>query len=294
MAFIFEDILKNTYIIKINEQNNKDNSSWEYPIIHKLSNPYLYQNAQSLLEFSYRVSLHNREVNEGIANPVKLDPPDFDIIIPLNTTILIEEVNVLWFFYSTKLNIAVITFTATYNDILVAVDLDYSQEIPTSLYNYIDGIKIHGGFWKLYQAIQSDLLTLLTKYVNKDTQVISTGISLGGATSTIGALDMYRRKLNSGVIIRDFIHYSFASPRVFNIVGSQYFDIHDIFSYRITNGSDIVPTVPFPIMPTSLDTSITEDFMHVSSLIYFDRNLGAYYDNHIKAYLCEYDVTPIS
>lgn len=281
---------------------------WQYPITGKLLSTYSRESAQSLLEFSYRVSVHNREVDDDNKDPLKLDPPGFDVVIPLNTTFLFKEVNVLWFFYSSSMNIVILTATSTYNNILFLVDFNYLQLDPTNMGNYTPGVKLHGGFWNFYLSIHDRLLQLLQKYVNNETQVILTGLSLGGAISTIGAIDLYQKKLSSDISIKDIVHYSFASPRVFDIFGTKHYNNFKIPSYRIHNGSDIIPMVPLPIMPASitslklllaqntklqkLQTNNYYYFMHVENLIYFDRNLQDYYSNHIPAYLNEYDLNP--
>jgi hypothetical protein len=257
------------------------------------------------LEFSYRVSVHNRETNDGNKDPLRLDPPEFDVVIPLNTTFLLTTVNILWVFYSSSMNIAVITATSTYSNILFLADANYFQVDPTILTNYKPNMKVHGGFWNLYTGIRSDLIALLEKYVNNDTQIILTGLSLGGAMSTIMALDLYQYKLSTGIIITDIVHYSFASPRAFNTSGVNYYNELQISSYRICNGSDIITISPLPLMPkypfgksTNGDDSKqminNEDFTHVNGMIYFDKNLLDYYDNHILAYLIEYNVAPVA
>lgn len=263
---------------------------WKYPLTEQVPSCYDYNTAQSLLEFNHRVTQHNRQVYNDIPHPVRLNPPNFDIVIPLNIIELGREVNVAWFFYSCELNIIVISFTATYNEILWGFDFDYFQVVPTTIYNYIDGMMMHGGFWKLYSRIQDNLLDLVNQYYKKCTQIITTGWSLGGATSTICALDLFKRRLNNGRKIRRLVHYSFASPRVVNTLGEEYYNSLHIRSHRIVNGSDIVPVVPLPIMPKTLNPLTTEDFTHVEGLQYFEMNLGTYYRNHVDAYLIYFKI----
>lgn len=270
-----------------------DQPPWQYPITGKIHFDYSKSAAQSLLEFSYRVAVHNREVNDGIKNPLALNPPGFDVVVPIDTTYMFMSVNVMWFFYSSSLNIVVLSATATYNNLLGMVDLNYPQVVP-NITNTVPGMKIHGGFTSLYQDVQAKLLVLLNKYVNQDTQVLLTGLSLGGAVSSITALDLFQHRLDNGVVIENLVHYSFASPRLFNTIGAKAYNELGLDSYQIHNGSDIIPVVPLPIMPMSPISSETQDFMHVGKLIYFDRNLDTYYDNHITAYLNEYDVTPVA
>lgn len=257
---------------------------WHFPINKKIPSEYSYRNGQSLMEFSYRVAVHNREASMSDPSPIKLDPPGFDVVIPLNSTVLYNDVNVLWFFYSTSMNIAVIVFTSTYNNILWSVDINFLQKDPTTICNYTSGMMLHGGFWSLYQDIQDRLISLIDTHTNKSTQIIITGYSLGGAMSTIGMLDLYNRTILKDHKIRNIIHYSFASPKCLNTIGSNHYLSLKLNSYRVTNGSDIVPTSPLAIMPLS------QDFTHVDTMVYFNDNMCTLYDNHVTSYIKYYNI----
>jgi len=263
---IFKDIIfkKNIY---------KD-QKWQYEINAKLDYTYNHVDAQKLFEVLHNVSICNCE-------NLLLSVPNFDIIIPINTMIYYEQINVLWFCYSTKLNIIMLCFTGTYCNILFLTDLNYKHQIPININNTKNGIKIHGGFLTLYSNIREKLLSILKEYMKDDTQLIITGYSLGGAISTLAALDLYKQYGN-------IIHYSFASPRLFNAIGALHFNSLNISSYRIQNGSDIVTSLPFPVM---LDNAFEiQDFMHINSIQNFDMNLDNYYDNHVNAYLKYFDI----
>jgi predicted lipase len=281
MYMISNDVLKES--LKLNKLDHIIDHKWQYPLTKKVQPEYSYETAQSLLELSYLVSIHNRE-----NIPIELDPPKFDVVIPLN---IMNLCNVAWCFYSSELNILVLVFTATYNDELVVVDLDFREKDVTQIGNYIPGIRAHGGFWTLYQSIQQNLLDLLNKYYNNDTQLIITGLSLGGAMSTICALDLWNRKLDSE--IKNMVHYSFASPRVFNVIGSWYYDYLNMNSYRIQNDSDVITDLPFSLMIVSEDPLVVEDFEHVNTKICYNLNLGSYYNNHILSYLVIYNIVPM-
>ena len=256
---------------------------WQYPILQQMDKCYSYENAQKLLVFSINVTRHNIEVENGDPNPVPINPPLFNIIQPINARVELDIVNVLYLFYSVTLNMIVISFTGTYNRALWLVDFDYFQLVPKGINNYTEGLKLHGGFWKLYTSVNTHIYNFLEKYANNKTQILVTGHSLGGAMSSLCMYDLYHRVINN-FKLRNIIHYSFASPRLFNTVGSNYYDYLKMFTYRITNGSDIIPVVPLPIMPKE------EDFTHVNEQIYFNDNLGNYRDNHIAAYLIKYNV----
>lgn len=288
---ISEEMLIEACVIK--ETQRCLQPMWQYKLEDKVPSLYCHQTAQSLLEIAYRVSIYNREVSKGDKDPIKLNPPGFDIIIPLNTSLLFDEVNVMWFFYSSSMNIIMIIPTATYNNKLVIIDLNYFHQEPNNISNYKPGTKIHRGFLNFYNSIQSKLHLLLQKYLNQDTQVIISGLSLGGAISTITAMDLYQRKIGS-IVINNLVHYSFAGPRIFNIIGSTNYNNLNIFSYQIHNGSDIIPNAILPIMPSSFNFKSTQDFMHVDHIIYFDKHLGNYYDNHITAYINHYEIIAIT
>lgn len=302
MQPITGNTLKNLYLsistlqiqTPVNPRNTvTDQPVWQYPITRKIPFKCTDESAQSLLEFAYRVAVHNREVNDGVKVPISLNPPSFDIVEALDTTYMFHDINVMWFFYSSILDIVVIAATATYSNLLGMIDLNYYQT-DTNITNAVPGMKCHRGFYNLYQDIQPKLLSLLNKYVGENTQILLTGLSLGGATSTIATLDLLNRHLDNGVKIENIVHYSFASPRLFNTLGAKVYNNLDINSYQIHNGSDIIPVVPLPIMPVSPMSSETQDFMHVGTPVNFDDNLGSYYDNHITAYLNRYGITPVS
>lgn len=257
-------------------------TNWTYPILSPIDTSHEYEHAQKLFEFSHRVLVHNRDINDRIPYPLPLSPPSFNVKVPLNTTLLRVDTNVVWFFYSSDMNICVLAFTGTYNRMLTYSDMAYNQMEPKTIYNYCNGMYAHGGFLSLYRGIQIQLLDLLNKYINGKTQILITGFSMGGATSTLASLDLYKRKLENGTILDNIRFYSFASPRVLNNVGAKYYNSLDIPTYRLVNDSDVVTAVPGPIMP------ITQDFTHVGDGITFNDNMLNLYDNHVTAYIKYY------
>jgi hypothetical protein len=270
-------------LIAFVDDRSSSSSPWPYPILNKIDKCYSFENAQKLLVFSDIVTRHNIEVEHGNPNPTPVNPPLFDVVQAINARVEASIVNVLYLFYSSTLNLIVICFTGTYNEALWLVDFDYPQLVPTGINNYIDGLKVHGGFWKLYSRVNTQIYTFLEKYVKNNTQVLITGISLGGGMSSLCMYDLYGRVINN-CPLKHIVHYSFASPRVFNTIGANYYDYLHMFSYRVVNSSDIVPMLPFPIMP------IREDFTHVNEQIYFNINLGSYGNNHTTAYRIKYDI----
>ena len=265
MESLLQQFYKDMNLSKFNYKEQK----WNYVITSQLLSDY--ETAQMLFEFSHNVSICN-------CNKLQLTPPNFDVIIPINTISFFENVNALWFCYSTNLNIMLLCFTSTYTNSLFLVDVNYLHQDPITINNICTGFKIHGGFLSFYLAFRNKMMETIQKYYNKDTKLFISGFSLGGAISTLAALDLYKN-------FENITHYSFASPRIFNIIGAKHFDSLNILSHRIFNDSDIVPSLPFPIMISSIRFLTIQDFMHIGKSLSFNDNIGNYYDNHIESYL---------
>jgi triacylglycerol lipase len=177
--------------------------------------------------------------------------------------------------YNEKENLVIIAFTGTSNACMAGLDLEYGQVEMKGILNYQEGLKCHGGIYTAYHSIRSQLTETIKMYLPKNPTMIITGHSLGGALSQLCALDM---------AYYNPIHYSFASPLIFNEVGYHVFTKLVKYSYRIANISDMVVLAPLPIMPNG------DNFFHVGSLIHFQRNLGNYSLNHSLAYIQEFEL----
>lgn len=145
-------------------------------------------------------------------------------------------------------------------------DIQFRQLAADQLNNYLPGMMIHKGFYQSYLGIRSQLLELLQYQPNT---YLITGHSLGGATSTIAALD---------TAAWNPIHYSFASPCVGNPVFAKQY--HQLLPYgqRVINLCDAIPELPLPVIGKIL-------YQHVANLIHFSENLGTVESNHIDAYV---------
>jgi hypothetical protein len=177
--------------------------------------------------------------------------------------------------YSSRANIVFVVFTGTINACMAGLDLDYSQTEFTNILNYQDGMKGHRGIYTAYQSIRHDLIKTIMPYINNQAQLIITGHSLGAGLSNLCAFDL--ASYNP-------LHYSFASPLIFNPLGAEIFNKLVPKSYRIANLSDLVALSPLPIMPNG------DAFCHVGTAILFQRNTGQYIDNHCMAYITEFDI----
>jgi hypothetical protein len=122
---------------------------------------------------------------------------------------------------------AVLAFRGTEKDRIE----DILTDLNARFYHDEKGAKIHNGFYKAFQAVESHIRGKV-KSLN-DHSVYVTGHSLGGALALIAT-----RALNSDNLAAC---YAFGSPKV----GSEEFD-DDIKPpiYRVVNAFDIVPLSP--------------------------------------------------
>ncbi len=280
LMFVVDELLsiKSLIPIPISEYNE-----WQYPITSQfLTTDYKFEYAQQLCCFSYNITKHNYQVYLGMP-AIPILPPNFDIVIPL----AIKEKNkaiILGFFcHSTSLNMSVITFTGSYAIEIWKADFNYHQITPTNFNNYVTGMKVHGGLYRLYLKITTQLYTLLEQYTKPDTQICTTGQSAGGALSYLCLLDLYNRSVNNFKITK-LINYAFSTPIIFNTVGANHFNSLKLTSYQIINKCDIVPMTGFSIMPTN------EDFTPINGAITFTKNLKSYPSNHVLSYLEVYKI----
>merc|ERR1711871_552813 len=142
--------------------------------------------------------------------------------------------------------------------------------------NYTPGLKklvlphVHGGFWEAYSVVREFIHEVLRKELTRDpADVYFTGHSLGGALTTIAALDFKihslpridafmkyctrnDRSVSQGVFnFRDpkkVIHvgmYSFGCPRVGHAAFAELFDRNVKDGFRVVVDGDPVCAVPF-------------------------------------------------
>lgn len=230
--------------------------------------------ARYLLAISFNVELSN-------CSNMKNFPllKDFNIHVPVEgKTILGIPRMLAHFFHSDKLSATIIAFSGTWFLDEWAEDFDVTQVSPTSLSCYQPNLmKVSKGFYDMYKSMQNTLKSLFKTYhTSKDTLYL-TGHSLGGATSSMCALDFY---FASPVL------YTFGSPRIIDIKGSGYFNSVIPNSHRIFNTEDIFPNLPPPVGITSS----TGPYEHVSQGYFFTENLGDVPDNHMLAYLRHFDL----
>ena len=99
-------------------------------------------------------------------------------------------------------------------------------------------VRAHSGFAYQWLSVRESVLDRLASTDRRsDRPVVVCGHSLGGAVSTVAALDLHQRGF-------DCILVTFGSPRALNRAARDRFEAHGIPAYRVTNGSDVVAMVP--------------------------------------------------
>ena len=167
---------------------------------------------------------------------------------------------------------AIISFSGTKLLTEWVSDFQFSQEHSTKLNNYVTGMMVHKGFYEIYLSIREQILTWFK--TNNPSQVFVTGHSLGGALSTICALDILTIVENIGGTLTQ---YSFGSPRVGNIIFAGVFNQLIKSSFRVSNVDDGIVSIP----PSKWLGYI---YQHVGQYVPFNKNLGNSVRNHVITY----------
>lgn len=253
--------------------NNMGNHSANF------SMEYSDEDARFLLQMSLMITNANyREVKLEVPNWL-IDTPIYYENCPTNNKISPGRNNykpaLAHILYNKNANLIFIVFSGTVDTCMISIDLNYIQDDIKEILNYNPGMKCHRGIYIAYLSIRSQLIQAIIPYINMGAKIIITGHSLGGGLSNICALDLS---------YYDPLHYSFASPLIFNPISSQIFDRLVNKSFRIANISDLVVLAPLPIMPNK------DIFCHVGQSIVFQNNLGDYRENHSLAYLQKYNI----
>ena len=83
MNVISDLIYGKAVLVTTTAKTEASTNYWKYPLpLDQNYNTYSRELATYLFQFSYLVTVHNRQVNTG-ETPLPLNPPDFDIVIPL-------------------------------------------------------------------------------------------------------------------------------------------------------------------------------------------------------------------
>lgn len=174
------------------------------------------------------------------------------------------------FYYSKILNIGIVSFSGTEFKTEWLDDFDFRQVNPVSI-TKDNKIYVHIQFYKIYDSLRKDLINCIDDTIDKNTVIICTGHSLGGSIATICYLDIICNN-----IVKNRTLYTFGSPRTGNI---QFADVinNENTAFRVVNSEDLAPTVPLPVIETSI-------YCHFNNCISFSINGENYIYNHGDAY----------
>lgn len=119
-----------------------------------------------------------------------------------------------------------------------------SKRVP--FYCIYDKPRLHTGFLKAYNSLKGDIHKYFSecheKGLLKDSKIILTGHSLGGALSTVCSYDIYnfRKKYHTDISV-----ITFGSPRVCNLYASVLLnEMYKNNSIRVVNGMDPITLTP--------------------------------------------------
>lgn len=114
--------------------------------------------------------------------------------------------------------------------------------ISMSPYPYAKCGKVHDGFLQMYDSYRLSLLECL-QGIGTDKRLYITGHSLGAALATLSVPDICSATSFTAPVV-----YTFASPRVGdNQFAAEYNSLCKGRSFRVSNSSDIVVSLPFPV-----------------------------------------------
>ena len=295
---VTNELYKISKTFKKCQKNNKgkhhfDSFQWHHPLtsIELTKNNYSFTLAQSLLEWIEYIGIYNVSFPEVYSHPFPV-PSYITVtkIIPL--TIKGKPSNIVYLLYSENLNTILVFFSATYNMELLLSDLEYKQTLPLGIGSVTPlpfGSQIHQGIYSIYKHVQRHVHKFISEYKTKDTTIITSGLSLGGALSNIAKVDLELSFIS-------VIHYSFGSPRIWNPIAASYINKHLYKNaYRIINTMDIIAKLPFSEMPRINDVfhnciEHVEYYQHTFPEIAFTLNLGSYAKNHGDSYMTYYQL----
>lgn len=119
--------------------------------------------------------------------------------------------------------------------------LDWRTNIKLAWIALQGGVKVHTGFFQAYWPVRKAMFDKVRALIQaKPRPVYVTGHSLGGALAVMATAELAN---HDEAAVRDSIAacYTFGCPKV----GDRSFDQYvKVPLYRITNGVDLVPTVP--------------------------------------------------
>lgn len=148
-------------------------------------------------------------------------------------------------------------------------------ELPSFMVQNPD-IKIHEGFFIMYNEMIKPILQTIKTYYTQGMQIVVTGHSLGAAVSTIVGAELK----NVGY---DVTVYTFASPRVGNEALTDYVNQIELPLFRVVNTEDIVPQMPLAVSPNLQQFDDPSFYSHCGTEYNFTENWLSVINNHSLA-----------
>lgn len=206
-------------------------------------------------------------------------PPGFQTAIPVigREHRTHRKVVYGYIFQSTTLDMVVLSFTGTQTITQWISDLKFRQVPPEGINNTTPEMLVHKGFYQIYKSVQEFIQSTLPDLINKNTQFVISGHSLGGALTTLAGLDL----VNFSPIV-----YTYAAPRVGNNAFAQGYNSYKplSFTWRVFNTEDVVPYLPLPEFPLGIRRPPKQFYEHVGNPVAFTLNEEGLLKNHVEAY----------
>lgn len=151
---------------------------------------------------------------------------------------------------------------------------EWRRDVSAGMVPFYDdeAAKVHDGFLKSYQPFRESIRTCIEQCGSIGNLFIA-GHSLGGALSTIAAIDMEELVDSKKICV-----YTYGSPRVGNIgFVEKYNKLFAKRTVRIANSSDFVVSVPPPIQ---IPGAVRGYFAHVEQVLSFTLQTEDVEENH--------------
>lgn len=184
-----------------------------------------------------------------------------------------DELSTIGYMATDNYNNLWIVFRGTLDQTELLNDFVSKQITPQST-EFI-GITTHKGFTDVFVSFYKAFTPAMASY----NAIIITGHSLGAALALLSTYYIVTKYLGGNS--NNVYLYTFASPRVCDIKSSYIIDNVIKNNYRIVNISDIIPTIPLPVMPDYDNPPNPFMYRHTGRLISFDQNWESVKNNHM-------------
>jgi len=135
-------------------------------------------------------------------------------------------------------------------------------------------VRVFNSFYKLYKPLRE----LLLSSIQGAKIILIGGHSVGGALANIFALDV---SLNVASV-QDLKVYTFGAPRVGNLEFKEALEQSPVLRglYQIQNTCDIVPTLPYAVVPNNVKPSNPHFYSHTGKVVTYSANHKSFVANH--------------